>query len=210
MTKIYLHGILAQEYGKVFKYHIAKPKDALKAIDANREGFIPRILQLQQKGFLYDIIVDKQKVVSAHQLEIGGVERIDIVPAIVGSGFIGTAVSWLFSGKVLANIVVAVGLAAVQYALTPKPDLGMPEQQRLSAEAAAQKSSYIFSTEINTAEQGTNVPLGYGRLKVGSAVIQSSMKSFPTIKRSSSELGKTHQNPTEWAAGKDVGVNFRT
>ena len=210
MTKIYLHGILAQEYGKVFKYHIAKPKDALKAIDANREGFIPRILQLQQKGFLYDIIVDKQKVVSAHQLEIGGVERIDIVPAIVGSGFIGTAVSWLFSGKVLANIVVAVGLAAVQYALTPKPDLGMPKQQRLSAEAAAQKSSYIFSTEINTAEQGTNVPLGYGRLKVGSAVIQSSMKSFPTIKRSSSELGKTHQNPTEWAAGKDVGVNFRT
>ena len=210
MTNIYLHGILAQEYGKVFKYHIAKPKDALKAIDANREGFIPRILQLQQKGFLYDIIVDKQKVVSAHQLEIGGVERIDIVPAIVGSGFIGTAVSWLFSGKVLANIVVAVGLAAVQYALTPKPDLGMPEQQRLSAEAAAQKSSYIFSTEINTAEQGTNVPLGYGRLKVGSAVIQSSMKSFPTIKRSSSELGKTHQNPTEWAAGKDVGVNFRT
>ena len=210
MTKIYLHGILAQEYGKVFKYHIAKPKDALKAIDANREGFIPRILQLQQKGFLYDIIVDKQKVVSAHQLEIGGVERIDIVPAIVGSGFIGTAVSWLFSGKVLANIVVAVGLAAVQYALTPKPDLGMPEQQRLSAEAAAQKSSYIFSTEINTAEQGTNVPLGYGRLKVGSAVIQSSMKSFPTIKRSSSELGKTHQNPTEWAAGEDIGVNFRT
>ena len=210
MTKIYLHGILAQEYGKVFKYHIAKPKDALKAIDANREGFIPRILQLQKEGFLYDIIVDKQKVVSAHQLEIGGVERIDIVPAIVGSGFIGTAVSWLFSGKVLANIVVAVGLAAVQYALTPKPDLGMPEQQRLSAEAAAQKSSYIFSTEINTAEQGTNVPLGYGRLKVGSAVIQSSMKSFPTIKRSSSELGKTHQNPTEWAAGKDVGVNFRT
>ena len=210
MTKIYLHGILAQEYGKVFKYHIAKPKDALKAIDANREGFIPRILQLQQKGFLYDIIVDKQKVVSAHQLEIGGVERIDIVPAIVGSGFIGTAVSWLFSGKVLANIVVAVGLAAVQYALTPKPDLGIPEQQRLSAEAAAQKSSYIFSTEINTAEQGTNVPLGYGRLKVGSAVIQSSMKSFPTIKRSSSELGKTHKNPTEWAAGRDIGVNFRT
>ena len=83
MTNIYLHGILAQEYGKVFKYHIAKPKDALKAIDANREGFIPRILQLQKEGFLYDIIVDKQKVVSAHQLEIGGVERIDIVPAIV-------------------------------------------------------------------------------------------------------------------------------
>ena len=212
MTNIYLHGILAQEYGKVFKYHIAKPKDALKAIDANREGFIPRILQLQKEGFLYDIIVDKQKVVSAHQLEIGGVERIDIVPAIVGSAFlgIGKAVAWLFSGKILANIVVAVGLAAIQYALTPKPDLGMPEQQRLSAEAAAKKSSYIFSTEINTAEQGTNVPLGYGRLKVGSSVIQSSMKSFPTIKRSSSELGKTHKNPTSWASSKDIGVNFRT
>jgi predicted phage tail protein len=209
MTDIYLHGILAQEYGKAFRFDIAKPKDALKAIDANRRGFIGRIVELQKQGLLYDIVVDKQRIVSAHQLEIQNVQRVDIVPAIVGSGG-GVVLGWLFGGTLAANIVLAVGLAAIQYALTPKPDLGMPDQQQLSAEASAQKSSYIFSSNINTAQQGTMVPLGYGRLKVGSAVIQSSMKSFPAIKRSSAELGKTNGNPSDWAEQENIARNFRT
>jgi|TARA_R110002020_G_scaffold36400_13_gene109352 predicted phage tail protein len=209
MTDIYLHGILAQEYGKAFRFEIAKPKDALKAIDANREGFIPRILELQREGFLYDIIVDKQRVTHPQELEISSATRIDIVPAIVGSGFISMALSFLASGTILANIVVAIGLAALQFALTPKPDLGMEPEQQLSAEASAMKSSYIFSTHINTASQGTAVPLGYGRLKVGSAVIQSSMKSFPTIKRSSIQLGKDQGNPEGWAPEENVARNFR-
>ena len=32
---------------------------------------------------------------------------------------------------------------------------------------------------INTASQGTPVPIGYGRLKIGSKVIQATVKSFP-------------------------------
>jgi predicted phage tail protein len=192
MTEIYLHGILAQEYGKVFRFEIAKPKDALKAIDANREGFIPRILELQREGFLYDIIVNKERVTCPQQLNVGDGGRIDIVPAIVGSAFLGVAAGGLFGGGFLANIVLAVGLAALQYALTPKADLGLPDQQSLSASASAHKSSYIFGSHLNTADQGQPVPLGYGRLKVGSAVIQSSIKSFPTIKPSKDELGKVY------------------
>jgi predicted phage tail protein len=208
MTKIYLHGILAQEYGKAFQFEIAKPKDALQAIDANREGFIPRIIQLQREGFLYDIIVDKERVVSPQQLEVGGVHRIDIVPAIVGSGAV---VAWLFSGKLLANIVLSIGLAALSYALTPKPDLGMEPNQQLSAEASAQRASYVFGTHLNTAQQGTPVPLGYGRLKVGSAVIQSSMKSFPTIKKSSEVYGKKPAgNDDNWSEPDRIARNFRT
>ena len=209
MTDIYLHGILAQEYGKAFRFEIAKPKDALKAIDANKEGFIPRILELQREGFLYDIIVNKRRITHPQELEISSATRIDIVPAIVGSGFIATAISLAFGGGIIANIVVAIGLAALQYALTPKPDLGMEPEQQLSAEASAMKSSYIFSTHINTASQGTPVPLGYGRLKVGSAVIQSSMKSFPTIKRSSTQLEKDQGNPEGWGTEDDVARNFR-
>ena len=205
MTDIYLHGTLAQEYGKAFRFEIAKPKDVLKAIDANKEGFIARILQLQREGFLYDIIVDKQRITSPQQLEIQTVQRIDIVPAIVGSGFIIGAVvsvgSWLFSGGFLANIIIAVGLAALQYLLTPKQDLGLPERQQLSAEANAMKASYVFSTHINTAQQGHPVPLGYGRLKVGSAVIQSSMKSLPTEKSLGDEFKKSYGNASWLEAG---------
>ena len=206
MTSIYLHGILAQEYGKEFSLSVNKPKDALNAIDANREGFIARILELQREGFAYDLILDKQRVTEVHELDIKNVKRIDVVPAIMGSGFIGAAVGWLFGGTLLANIVLAVALAAIQYALTPKPDLGMPDTQN------SMKSSYIFSTNLNTAQQGTPVPLGYGRLRVGSAVIQTSIKSFPTIKRASQVQTKDgrRRNSSSWSNDNETASNFRT
>ena len=210
MTSIHLHGILAQEYGKEFKFSVSKPKDALQAIDANREGFIARIMELQREGFAYDLILDKRRVTNVHELDINNVSRIDVVPAIMGSGFIGAAVGWLFGGTLLANIVLAVALAAIQYALTPKPDLGMPDAQNLSAEASAMKSSYIFSTNLNTATQGTPVPLGYGRLRVGSAVIQTSIKSFPTIKKASQVQQKdARSRPSDWAEENRTASNFR-
>ena len=210
MTSIHLHGILAQEYGEKFKFSVSKPKDALQAIDANREGFIARIMELQREGFAYDLILDKRRVTNVHELDINNVNRIDVVPAIMGSGFIGAAVGWLFGGSLLANIVLAVSLAALQYALTPKPDLGMPDAQNLSAEASAMKSSYIFSTNLNTATQGTPVPLGYGRLRVGSAVIQTSIKSFPTIKKASQVQQKdARSRPSDWAEENRTASNFR-
>jgi predicted phage tail protein len=211
MTSIHLHGILAQEYGGKFNFSVSKPKDALKAIDANREGFIARIMELQREGFVYDLILDKRRVTNVHELDINNVGRIDIVPAIMGSGFIGAALGWVFGGSLLANIVLAVGLAALQYALTPKPDLGMPDAQNLSAEASAMKSSYIFSTNLNTAQQGTPVPLGYGRLRVGSAVIQTSIKSFPTIKKASQIQTKDGKRTTasSWSNDNQTASNFR-
>jgi predicted phage tail protein len=41
------------------------------------------------------------------------------------------------------------------------------------------KESFLFSSKANTSEQGIPVPVGYGRLRVGSAMIQSTIKSYP-------------------------------
>ena len=49
--------------------------------------------------------------------------------------------------------------------------------------AAASKQSFIFSNIVNVASQGAPMPLGYGRLKVGSQVIQASIKSFPQYQK---------------------------
>ena len=61
MTDVYLHGILAKEYQSHFKLNLNSSTSVLKAIDANREGFIARIFQLQREGFYYDVIVNKKK-----------------------------------------------------------------------------------------------------------------------------------------------------
>jgi hypothetical protein len=64
--------------------------------------------------------------------------------------------------------------AAISFALTPQPEL-----QQIEATAQGSKSSLIFSNIVNTANQGAPLPVGYGRLKVGSQVIQATIKSYP-------------------------------
>ena len=106
-------------------------------------------------------------------------ETIDLVPAITGSGFIagavGAVVTWLGTHAVIAAIVKVVIFAAIAYALMPTSE---PEEA-LEIEAGASKTSLIFSNTVNTASQGAPLPLGYGRLRVGSQVIQATIKSFP-------------------------------
>lgn len=195
MTDVYLHGILAKEYQSHFKFNLKSSTHVLKAIDANREGFIARIFQLQEQGFYYDVIVDKKRIKKTEDFHlVGKSSRIDLVPIIVGSG-IGEAIALIFkavfpgAGATLgAKVLAAVLQAGIAFLLTPKPDLGLPAEQDISAEAAAQKESYVFSGNINLARQGTPLPLGYGRLKVGSSVVQASIRSFPLIKPDSESM----------------------
>ena len=196
MTDVFIHGILAKEYQAHFKFNLKSSTDVLKAIDCNREGFMARIFQLQKEGFYYDVIIDKKRIKNAEDFKVlSKASRIDLVPVIIGSGPIGAVISTiggiLFPGAaagLAANVFAAVALAGISYLLTPKPDLGLPAQQEISAEAAAQKESYVFSGNINLTRQGTPLPLGYGRLKVGSSVVQASVRSFPLIKPDSESM----------------------
>ena len=245
MTKIYLHGILKKEYQEFFCLNLKNASDLIDAIDCNRQGFKARIVELQNKCFFYDIIVNKKRIKSLQDLT-GKPKRIDLVPAIAGSGpfvplfaavatGVGTVVSGIATavggiasgfgftglgtsittfgsnfaagaanlfggaaaggaagaagatagaaakGTLFGSIAKSVGLAAVASLLAPKPDLGLPAQQEISAMANAYTQSYIFSSKNNLAQQGSFLPIGYGRLKVGSAVVQTSIKSFPLI-----------------------------
>ncbi|HBY67307.1 MAG TPA: hypothetical protein DEG69_05805 [Flavobacteriaceae bacterium] len=199
MTDVYLHGILAKEYQSHFKLNLNSSTHVLKAIDANREGFIARIFQLQREGFYYDVIVNKKRIKKPEDFKrLDEASRIDLVPIIVGSGEI--IIGFLFPGAAAAGgvaataaaIAAAVLNAGIAYLLTPKPDLGLPAEQDISAEAAAQKESYIFSGNINLVRQGTPLPLGYGRLKVGSSVVQASVRSFPLIKPDSQSMNSNN------------------
>ena len=174
MTIIRLHGILAKEYGQNFCLDVGNSKNMLHAIDANRGGFIARVIQLQKEGCVYEIIIDKKRLKSQQELQSHyGAEIIDLVPAITGSGpafFLP-----LFGGNVLlANVASAIFFAAISYALTPTPEV-----QQIEATAQASKTSMVFSNTVNTASQGAPLPIGYGRLKVGSQVIQATIKSYP-------------------------------
>lgn len=89
-----------------------------------------------------------------------------MVPVIVGSSGVE-----LF---LIEKLFFAVVFATISYALTPKPEV-----DALEIQAGANTQSLIFSNRVNVASQGSPVPIGYGRLKVGTQVIQATIKSFP-------------------------------
>jgi len=184
MTTIRLHGILAKEYTDIFTMEIGKPSSVFSAIDCNCKGFIKRIVELQKQGFIYDVIVNKTRTTEGYKMDgMTNPDTIDLVPVIVGSGAIA---GFLFGAKSLMGMMAgSLVLSGISYALSPKPDT---QDQRVTATAEASKSSFVFGGSVNTASQGTPVPIGYGRLKVGSKVIQATIKSFPQNQETQSVL----------------------
>jgi len=182
MTVVNIHGILAREYGGSFTLSLPNPKDVLEAIDCNKQGFLQRLVELQREGLCYDIIINKTRITHGPDMDhMLNPDTIDLVPAISGSGpamgpIIGMIFTTLSPAAVTfwASIANSILFAAISYALTPKP-----ENEALEITAKASKSSLIFSNTANVASQGSPVPIGYGRLRVGSQVIQATIKSYP-------------------------------
>ena len=172
MTIVNLHGILGQEYGRTFKLNLSNPRHVLEAIDCSKTGFIKRVISLHTDGLGYEIIVDRKKLSQPSDIEnISNVQTIDLVPIIAGSsGF-----ELILAG--LKKAFFAIVFATIQYALTPKPEV-----DSLEIQADANKSSLVFSNRVNIASQGSPVPVGYGRLKVGTQVIQATIKSYPQFR----------------------------
>jgi predicted phage tail protein len=187
MTNIILHGILAKEFGENFRMKIHKAINVIKAIDVNRKNFNKRIFELSREGLNYTIIVDGKKITELEELNIQKEpQEIHLVPLIMGSGgvalvtaAIGTAIvagsTAAFVAAAINFVILTVVSVGLQMLLAPKPDSGPP----ISSSTKALAESFAFSNKENVATQGSAVPVGYGRLKVGSQLIQMSIKSYP-------------------------------
>lgn len=168
MTEVYLHGILGKKYGRRHRFAVNKPKDALLALEANHEDFLKELKQLSNKNIYYTWIADNQVLGNRDlSFKANKIKRLDFVPTIVGGG------AW----AVAASIIISVASSVYSYVQAGKVEY--PKIPGAQATTSANNRSLAFSNRENITEQGNPVPLVYGRIKVGSAVIQSSVKSFP-------------------------------
>ena len=194
MTQVTLHGILAKEFRKNFSLAIKRPKEVFDAISCSHSNFRNRIAELANQGIHFSLLVDGKKMTAIEELSIASDnQKIDIVPMIFGAGPVGLIVGGIalaigggtalaagvvgfsaFLATAAVSLGVGIAMMGIQMALAPKPEMQRPESVVNSA-----KESFLFSSKANVAEQGIPVPVGYGRLRVGSAVIQSTIKSYP-------------------------------
>lgn len=105
----------------------------------------------------------------------------------VGTGaFLTAAGTAAWASTLIGGVLNAVAMSLIQMALAPKP-----ESKRTESTISGAKESFMISSKGNLAEQGVPVPVGYGRLRTGSNIIQVTIKSYPQNVESNKALGKT-------------------
>lgn len=191
LTKIYLEGAMGRNFGREWMLDIHTPAEALQLIQAN----MPRFGQ-----WIRDNLKRYEKCMIICKYADGRIEALDektmlmrkepqeihFVPTVYGAGkFMGVIIG-------AAMFVVGAVLCAPMFgALAPAfgqalmvAGAGMLISSIVTAIMGRVKSnnnndddqtSYYFNGAQNTTRQGVPVPLIFGRCKVGSAVISSSI-----------------------------------
>ena len=168
MTNVFLEGRLGDVVGHEFTFKARNVKEVLSAIEANT-GKLRNYL-FSNKKRLFAIFVEgkeaglftsvKGKVVRILPILFGSVATISaMIAAKLVKGAVAKAVVGFIVGAVL-SAVLSFGISMLISKML-KPD----DPDTVST------SSFIFGQAENVANQGVPVPVGYGRLKIGSRII---------------------------------------
>jgi predicted phage tail protein len=187
MKRVILYGELAKRFGKEHRFEIGSVSEAIRALRVNFKGFEEYLCTAHHNGMGFKVIVGRHGIAEPSELHnpTGESEDIRIVPAILGSGgvfraiigavliatsFLVPGLGTVFAGALL-NVGAALVIGGIASLLTKPPETKRPEER---------KNSSVFSGPVNTTQQGVAVPVGYGRMVVGSVVISAGIETSDT------------------------------
>jgi len=180
MTTVKLGGRLGQEFGQVWHLDIDRPSEAIRAIEANKPGFVKRIQELSDMGLVFRLRLNKRAVDDTEVDALHGGQTVTLMPIVRGAGAVGRIVvgSVLVAAAYIGNIYYP-GNPLSAYAMNAGIALmvgGVVEmlspQQKIGSSATNNSlSSYAFGSAANVAGQGYAIPVGYGRMLVGSIAV---------------------------------------
>lgn len=225
MRAVHLHGHLAERFGREpLRIDIATTAEAVQALMHMRPGF----REVIRSGWYRVIVRHPQTVLEVGeqelQLKLGKSSEIHFIPVVegaggrgigkiivgvalvasaiyfapAGAGLLGTQLSaTAFAGITFGNIaLVGIGLAlsGVSSLLSPMPKSQGPR------ESPDRQPSYLFNGPVNVTEQGHPVPIVIGRMRVGSVVASSGIRTenIPTTTTSGGGVPKFDTLATPW------------
>lgn len=185
---IRLYGVLGNKFGRVHRMAVSSMSEAIRALGSQLRGFEAFLTQSKDNGLAYAVFYGKEnlKVDQLHD-PVGG-RDIRIAPMIIGAknggifsiilgavlvvvGFalVATGIGGPL-GAALINMGLALALGGIVQLLTPVPKGSAKDRPENTA-------SDVFNGPINTQAQGNPVPVLYGELIVGSAVISAGINA---------------------------------
>lgn len=205
--KVILTGELSARFGREHNLAVNSPAEAIRALCANHPEFLGFMASSEERNVGYKVIVDREIMPVVEDVNNPFSQTMYIVPVIGGAGggfkkiakvFVGAALiassfflptaplvaGFSFS---LSSIAFSIGsslvLGGVSAILSPQPKAtaGLAEPRYGTTDSQSQSAnnqpSYVFNGPVNTTAQGQPVPVGYGRMIVGSAVVSAGITS---------------------------------
>lgn len=186
-----LYGLLGARFGRVHRLVVASAAEAVRALSVLLPGFERELMTSGDRGVRYAVFLGRRNLQSADLADPAGDDEIRIAPilqgsksglfaVVLGAALIAFAASNPFGLAAMTVTAtsaatwgsVALGLGT-SLALSGVAQLLTQQQQGLASASAATDNgaSYNFNGPVNTSQQGLPVPLVYGEMLVGSAVI---------------------------------------
>jgi len=211
LTNVRLFGILGDKVGHEWNLKVKSLGQALNFIEMNTKKLYKTLHDFDKKNIRYQVVINGRKFKSDKELTIENLDdiknselamkyenlkTIDIVPVLEGAD---SDILQVILGVILIIVGVVVGLAtgvgfAIAVAgvtllasgvvgLLTKP----PKFEDFREIEQGGKTSYLFAGPQNIIGEGGPVPVGYGRLIVGSQVISAAyvIRDFDTTDTSS-------------------------
>ncbi len=185
MKQILLHGILKKLACPKFNIKASCFQDVLNCLSANFPKLRKHVKRFKNDISGFILVVDDKLIDNLNNVDksILTGKTIEIIPVVMLSalisatfiaGLIGASsataasvVAITFVANVLVMSIISFGISfLVAKLLTPKD----PKQVKTS--------SFIFSSKENSVARNTPIPIGYGRLRVGSCLISSIEMNF--------------------------------
>jgi len=184
-TQIILYGRMRKLFGEKFEFsNVPNLKVAISALNSVNNDFKKTLMDDFSNGMNYQVFINRELVKNVKAVKrLEKNSTIEIVPCISGQDPITILVA------VVGNLIIT----GITMLLTPAPE--SIDEQRI--EASIKGESYIFETPDNVARQGQAYPLGYGRLRIGSQIINSTVTSVDLANFSTSQPDLGYDNITE-------------
>jgi len=177
MKIIRLYGDMGRQFGREYRMDVKTPAEAVRALCSQVKGFRAYLHAHAQSAF--KVFVGGRNACDGLSHPSSDKEIIRIAPTIQGAGSVGRIVLGVVLIVVglyteipaITSLGVSMVVGGVVEMLSPTPKI----KTGVDAEKAENKPSYNFNGPVNTVAQGHPVPLAYGKIMTGSAVISAGM-----------------------------------
>ena len=185
MTNIIIEGSLGKLIGREWSLKVRNFKELFNAININTDDKL-RNCMISKSSFA---VFCDGKMVDPDEFLTQNVQNKDvlIIPVLVGGAVaIATAITTavlpsVAAGTVAFKVTVFVLSSVISAAISFGITFLISKLLKTDDPEQINTSSFIFSSAENTASQGGIVPVGYGRFRIGSKIISSSLSSVDKL-----------------------------